>query len=91
MPHEWLKLQLHGSELVVQSVEWVGVGLLSGVRFNARFKYHRGNSNTDLGTHDLTWNGREFVGSVQFDYPGWNSDDIVWRLEDSVGARRKRP
>jgi hypothetical protein len=64
---------------------------LRDVRFIGSFRYHRGISDRDRGTHDLTWNGSEFVGSVQFDYPGWNSDDIVWRPEAYVRARRKRP
>jgi len=91
MPHEWLQLQVHGSHLVVKSTEWISAGSLSGVQFVGRFRYHRGISDRDHGTHDLTWNGTEFVGSVRFDYPGWSSGDIVWRPRDYIGARRKRP
>jgi hypothetical protein len=77
--HETLDLHIHGSYLTVTSSDWISVGPLRGTWFVGRFKYHRGDSSKDHGTHDLTWNGSEFVGSAQFDYPLWGSADLVWR------------
>jgi hypothetical protein len=77
--HQILHLQVHGEHLTVQCTEWISVGPLRGSQFVGRFKYFRGDSPKDLGTHELSWTGAEFVGSVRFDQPGWQSADIVWR------------
>jgi hypothetical protein len=64
----------------------MSVGPLRGNRYIGRFKYYRGDSWKDLGTHDLQWDGTQFVGAVQFDFPSWGSADLVWRPWKAVEA-----
>jgi hypothetical protein len=80
--HQLLQIQLHSSHLTVLCTEWISVGPLRGLQFIGSFKCYRGSSSRDRGTHDLSWNGTEFVGGARFDDAGWGSDDIVWRPLD---------
>ena len=62
--HQLLQVQLHGSHLTVLCTEWISVGPLRGLQFIGNFKCYRGSSSRDRGTHDLLWNGTEFVGAA---------------------------
>ena len=82
--HELLFVRIEGQLMRVVAPEWEGSGFISGNLYIGRFKYHRGDSWMDCGTHELTWNGHEFRGRVQFDKPSWGSADIVWRPAPSA-------
>ena len=77
--NELLEIAIDGDSMTVASPEWTSSGKLRAGVYVGRFKYHRGETPKDTGTHELTWNGREFRGSVRFDHAAWGSNDLVWR------------
>lgn len=79
VPNELLEIAIDGELMTVVSPEWVSTGKLRQGVYVGRFKYHRGETPKDTGTHELSWNGSEFRGLVRFDHPGWGSNDLVWR------------
>jgi len=80
--HELLEITVDGSNMMVRSPEWISIGFLRGGRYIGRFKYHRGWSPTDTGTHDLIWDGHEFAGGIRFDNGFWGCEDLIWRPLD---------
>lgn len=86
--HELLEINVDGYNMTVRSPEWVSIGFLRGDRYVGRFKYHRGWSPTDTGTHDLIWDGCEFTGGVRYDNGFWGCEDLIWRpLNTSIKSK----
>jgi hypothetical protein len=79
--HQVLSMQLVKSHLTVMCADWTSIGPLRGLHFVGSFKYYRGESAKDVGTHELSWNGREFVGGLQFDHAPWACSNLIWRPE----------
>ncbi|HEX6747102.1 MAG TPA: toll/interleukin-1 receptor domain-containing protein [Longimicrobium sp.] len=82
-PHERIAVQVQGTTMTVRSTQrteaWESVGILDQNRYTGRFKYSRGGSPEDVGSHDFVWNGREFVGSAKLDSGRWYVDNLIWR------------
>jgi hypothetical protein len=77
--HELISVEVEGNVLTVQAPDWEGRGFIRDGRYVGRFKYRRGSTWTDMGTHELDWTGEEFRGGVQFDKPSWRSRGMIWR------------
>ena len=57
--HELIKISLANSNIQIRSPEWSGTGFIEKGKYIGRFKYFRGDSADDTGTHELIWNGIE--------------------------------
>jgi TIR domain len=81
--HERIAIQLDGTTMTVRSMTrteaWESVGIFDQNRYTGRYKYSRGGSPDDVGSHDFVWNGREFVGSAKLDSGRWYVDNLIWR------------
>ena len=77
--HELIKITIVKSTMQIFSPEWSGSGFIENEKYIGRFKYFRGDTVDDTGTHELKWTGIEFIGSVIFDNGVWGSDDLIWR------------
>jgi hypothetical protein len=69
--HERLELEIHHPMMTVRSKTWESFGIMERNRYLGRFKFMRGNSPNDLGIHDFTWDGKEFLGSAKLDSGRW--------------------
>jgi hypothetical protein len=85
---ETLAVRVGDHQVTVASVpsEWSSIGsLVRGNRYVGRFQYQRGSTSCDRGTHDLTWNGREFTGWAPFDDGQCDPIPLIWRPERPAG------
>lgn len=86
--HEMLQINVHESTMVVRSAHratWESLGIFERNRYFGRFRFFRGSSTDDLGVHDFTWDGREFVGSAKLDSGRWSAENLIWRPVEPIG------
>ncbi|MFQ5551738.1 MAG: toll/interleukin-1 receptor domain-containing protein [Gemmatimonadales bacterium] len=80
-PHELVTIVITDEAMSARTDRWESTGYIAEGRYVGRFKYHRGLSPNDVGTHEFIWTGVEFVGRAVPDSEKWENETLVWRPE----------
>lgn len=79
--HEAVEIVITGDRMTARTTDWFSTGFLLQNRYVGRFKYLRGSSPSNVGTHELQWTGSQFEGKAQPDSQKWINESLIWRPE----------